>query len=63
MAEGHYLTGAQLTFPDVLLGDLLDAIDTAMGEGIVDQYPVMRALKNAVWEVPEIKEYVLNRSS
>lgn len=60
--EGPFLLGKKLTFPDIILADLLDAVDNDLGEGILDQYPVMRAHKEAVWKIPEVQEYVQKRN-
>lgn len=59
---GPYLLGEKLTFSDVMLAELLDAMEEEGLEGVVDQYPVMRELKDTVWSIPSVKAYVEQRS-
>lgn len=60
---GPYLLGEKLTFPDVMLAQLLGSVEEEFdgGDGVIDQYPVMRTLKDAIWTIPSVKTYAGQR--
>jgi len=58
---GPYLFGFKITYADILLANVLDTIETALDSEILNSYPVMKSLKDSVFEIPSIKTYAESR--
>jgi glutathione S-transferase len=60
--SGPFLLGAKITYADILLANVLDTIETTVDPDAITCYPVMKTLKDAVFDIPNIKEYVEKRA-
>ncbi|KAG8225447.1 hypothetical protein J437_LFUL004448 [Ladona fulva] len=56
-----YLVGGQLTWADFQYAASLENFELIFGKEALDQYPHLKALKERVFELPGIKEWVAKR--
>ncbi|OXA52352.1 glutathione S-transferase 1 [Folsomia candida] len=59
--DGPYLIGKDLTWADIFIADKLNRLQETEGPDVLDPYPNLKAFKEAVHAVPNIKAYVSQR--
>jgi glutathione S-transferase len=53
-----WLVGQSITWADLVIAAILDRFETMIDPSFLDSYPVMKALKQRVFSIPKVKEYV-----
>ncbi len=55
---GEYLAGPNLTYADLALANFLDVCEDNINPDILNDFPTLKALKQEVFEIPEIAAWV-----
>ncbi|XP_021946626.1 glutathione S-transferase 1 [Folsomia candida] len=58
---GNFLVGKNLTWADIFIADKLERLETSVGPKVLDGYPHLRKLKEAVFNVDKIRAYLAAR--
>ena len=59
---GNFITGDKLCWHDLFIANWLEVWgDLIIGKDGLQNYPALKGLKEAVFEVPQIKDYVTNK--
>ena len=56
--EGEFIAGKQLTAGDIFLANAIDCWEDFVDPKLLEGYPALKALKDAVFNLPEIKAWV-----
>ena len=59
--EGDFIAGKQLTVGDIFVANYLDAWEDFVDAKLLEDYPVLKANKDAVFNLPEIKAWIESR--
>lgn len=57
-SDGQYLAGPNLTYADLVVANFLDVLEDNINPDILNDFPTLRALKEEIFEIPEIAESV-----
>lgn len=60
-AGGKFVAGNVLTYADLAVVNFLDVATDFFGDDLLDGYPNLQALKDYIFDLPAIKEYVAGR--
>lgn len=55
---GEYLAGPNLTYADLAVANFLDVCEDNVNPDILNDFPTLKALKEEVFEIPAIAEWV-----
>lgn len=59
---GPWLVGTRVTWADIFIVYSFDYLSSTLGEeNLIMDYPGLQALKETVYGIPEISEYIKNR--
>jgi len=58
---GDFLIGQNLTWGEIFISDKLQLFEDTVDQGILNGYPHLRKMKDAVYSHPRIKAYVEGR--
>lgn len=58
---GVWLIGKGMTWADIYVADKLQAFEDTVDQGILNGYPHLRKVKDAVFSEPRIRAYVDGR--
>lgn len=56
--DGKFLVGKSLTWADIYISNMLVKLEDTVDQGILNGYPHLRKLKEAVFSEPKIKAWV-----
>jgi glutathione S-transferase len=59
---GDFLVGQKMTWADIYIADKLQAFEETIDPAILNGYPHLRKVKDAVFSDPKIKAYIERRS-
>lgn len=58
---GNFLVGNTLTWADIFVADKLQTFEDTVDQGVLNEYPHLRKMKDAVFAEPRIKAYIEGR--
>jgi glutathione S-transferase len=58
---GNFLVGKNITWADIFVAEKLQVFEETIDQGILNGFPHLRKLKDAVFSEPRIKAYVEGR--
>ena len=59
--EGDYVAGKQLTFGDIYLASWFDIYEDAVDKSVLDNFPSLKKLQQAVMNLPALKPWISSR--
>ena len=59
--EGDLIAGKQLTVGDIFVATFMDMWEDFLDPNLLQGYPVLKATRDAVFNLPEIKAYMESR--
>jgi len=57
-SEGDWIAGATLTYADLALANFFDVAEDMVNPDVLKDYPTLKRLKDEVFEIPQIKEWI-----
>ncbi|ODN01723.1 Glutathione S-transferase 3 [Orchesella cincta] len=55
---GEYLAGPNMTYADLAVANFLDVCEDNINPDILNDFPTLKALKEEIFEIPEVAEWV-----
>ena len=59
--EGDFVAGKQLTFGDLYLANWLDIYEDTVDKSVLDDFPSLKKLQQAVMNLPALKPWIASR--
>ena len=59
--EGDFIAGTQLTFGDIYLANWFEIYEETADKSILDEFPSLKKLQQAVMNLPAIKSWIERR--
>jgi len=59
--DGEWLVGKNVTWADIHVAVTLEFFESTADPEVLTKFPVLKALKEAVWSLPQIKEWIEKR--